>query len=705
MNDVAFDSPQRSRFAPCCSGDTRQQFLDLIMSRICDNQSKNILWLYGEPKVGKSALMQRIARDLAVTSQPPNSSSNPILCATLFLSESHDLKRVFVTIAHQLALEYPNYQSYLVELFDDAHRDLVNYTLDEQFEKLFVKPFTRYREKLFGKGGSVMLILFDGLNRSQLDEATRRLVHLVGKFVRQHSGVKWLFASRHHVKDVCPNIQDACELLMVLEDPVIEHCKQEATKMAESFFGERAPRSAESKSTAQGHHPRCYPGTRSDILSAIRDWAADRSRTRGVLWLRGSSGAGKSAIMQTLTEEQSENSRAQIVATIILKGPNSPKYALTTIARYFYLKYPRYQDYVVELFTQKPELVEMSFSEQFRLFIAHPFSVPRVFKDFSGTVLILLDEPEDTEGKRSPEHLISLICRFALENRTVPLRWVITSRYHTQAHAVGLLGIIQENPLDHVFPHLGAETESWGPILAAFSQPDTRESYATMDVAIYLSDVEKYLAGELGQLGVNHGPLLESLRAMGERGLRILAPDSFFLASSIVRILQGCYQHNLQFEPQEVLGLINFVLSHQHGALYFLAKTDVILQALYDTITFAAFNHPLIHVLLAFLRLDNPMDFMMACNYFGIAQDEAYDALQGLRLILDVPPPEEAHERQMKAYDRYFLNYLSCFFQTRRADWAVIGASVWSTQRSVQILKESVNQGTEDPLLLAFIVS
>ena len=46
----------------------------------------------------------------------------------------------------------------------------------------------------------------------------------------------------------------------------------------------------------------CLPGTRKDVLQQIHDWTTD-DQARNILWLRGSPGAGKTAVASSLVSE------------------------------------------------------------------------------------------------------------------------------------------------------------------------------------------------------------------------------------------------------------------------------------------------------------------------------------------------------------------------------------------------------------------
>ncbi|KAJ7643044.1 hypothetical protein DFH06DRAFT_949404, partial [Mycena polygramma] len=48
--------------------------------------------------------------------------------------------------------------------------------------------------------------------------------------------------------------------------------------------------------------PKCHPETRIEILDGLYNWAIQDESARGIRWLHGPAGAGKSAIMQSLCQ-------------------------------------------------------------------------------------------------------------------------------------------------------------------------------------------------------------------------------------------------------------------------------------------------------------------------------------------------------------------------------------------------------------------
>ncbi|KAF9442938.1 hypothetical protein P691DRAFT_809738 [Macrolepiota fuliginosa MF-IS2] len=192
-----FDS---SDHRPSCHPDTRLDISHTIQSWMYNLARKyNILWLHGPAGVGKSAILQTIA-------EAASKLARPILGATLFFSRPNnrdDPRCAFITIAYRLAVRYPPYRQYIVGLLA-VDPQLVEKSLAEQFETFIVKPFA-VKQLLAGINDTVLLLL-DGLDECNGEEAQREIILLIGKFILQYptSPLIWLIASRPE-----PHIQNA----------------------------------------------------------------------------------------------------------------------------------------------------------------------------------------------------------------------------------------------------------------------------------------------------------------------------------------------------------------------------------------------------------------------------------------------------------------------------------------------------------------
>ncbi|KAF9441450.1 hypothetical protein P691DRAFT_799501 [Macrolepiota fuliginosa MF-IS2] len=191
-----FDSPDH---CPSCHPETRLDITHNIQSWMYNLARKHkILWLHGPAGVGKSAILQTIA-------ETASRATTSILGATLFFScpNSRDNpKCVFITIAHRLAVRYPLYRQCVVGLLT-IDPQLVGGSLAEQFETFIVQPFGV--ERLLDDHHDTVLILLDGLDECDGEEAQCEIILLISRFVLQYptSPLIWLIASRPepHIED------------------------------------------------------------------------------------------------------------------------------------------------------------------------------------------------------------------------------------------------------------------------------------------------------------------------------------------------------------------------------------------------------------------------------------------------------------------------------------------------------------------------
>jgi hypothetical protein len=150
-----FDSSERDP-PPSCHPGTRLDISGEIQSWMRDPaRTSPILWLNGPAGVGKSAIAQTIS-DLEFE------SSTSILGSTLFFSKVQrrgDPKRVFVTLAYQLAVKYPSYRKYVVDMLV-RDPNAVHKSMAKQFKQFILQPIGA--ENLFEGLGTAVLMVLDG---------------------------------------------------------------------------------------------------------------------------------------------------------------------------------------------------------------------------------------------------------------------------------------------------------------------------------------------------------------------------------------------------------------------------------------------------------------------------------------------------------------------------------------------------------------
>jgi hypothetical protein len=93
----------------------------------------------------------------------------------------------------------------------------------------------------------------------------------------------------------------------------------------------------------------------------------DPSRPAPILWLKGFAGVGKSAIVRTTSELESQT--PILGATFFfskLHRRDDPQRVFVTLAYQLTVKYQSYRKYVVDMLTANPHAVHKPMAEQFK---------------------------------------------------------------------------------------------------------------------------------------------------------------------------------------------------------------------------------------------------------------------------------------------------------------------------------------------------
>ncbi|KXN85841.1 hypothetical protein AN958_10785 [Leucoagaricus sp. SymC.cos] len=143
-----------------------------------------------------------------------------------------------------------------------------------------------------------------------------------------------------------------------------------------------------------GPPPRCHPGTRVTTLERVHEFtAAPRPRKR-LLWIVGSAGIGKTAIMRT-----------------------------------FAAQHAAYSAYLRERMTKDPAIVTKRMKLQFDAFVTEPFVNRAIYKE-NGSLLILIDGLDEFNAPDThcQCELLQIISDFIIKYPQAPLLWVVASR-------------------------------------------------------------------------------------------------------------------------------------------------------------------------------------------------------------------------------------------------------------------------------------
>ncbi|KAF9445573.1 hypothetical protein P691DRAFT_805486 [Macrolepiota fuliginosa MF-IS2] len=428
---------------------------------------------------------------------------------------------------------------------------------------------------------------------------------------------------------------------------------------------------AEFDSLARHPVPRCLHGTREKIIHGVCEWITKPEPK--MLWLRGSAGVGKSAIMQTVAEKSSQS--AILGATLFFSRANQRSklnHVVPTLAYQLATHIPSYRLDVEELIGLYPTIFEKSVANQFQKFIIEPFLAPRPDQQ---TFLILIDGLDECESERDQCELVELIALAA--GPTSPFVWIISSRpeYHLLQlfRRPGFNGIFK---LQHV------------PI-------DGPEAY--MDVERHLRKGFDRIQEEFSDMIPPHWPSERQFMAIKKatRGL-------FAQANTLLRFVGD---GSLYGDPISQLEIVLAELDkHQPNGCT--ENPLASLDALYNHIlsTVPSTQIPTLQHILGFCLLrerSSSISLLLTANVLGMRQNVVYGALQRLHSVLDIPQPQEAHQKPIRFLHKSFSDYLTnpkrsgCFFlDTNKQSLTIMTCYI----RMLGVALESGDDTTDIPL-------
>lgn len=170
--------------------------------------------------------------------------------------------------------------------------------------------------------------------------------------------------------------------------------------------------------------PMCHPETRIALLSDINDWASS-SQSKGIFWLNGMAGTGKSTISRTIARECTH--RRHLGASFFFKRGggdrgNASKF-FSTIATQLVQSFPGLRLYLEKALKLGPAISTKPMKEQFEKLILKPLSeLPHAVE-----TLIVIDALDECENEDHINILLNLLARIRFID-SVKLRLLVTSR-------------------------------------------------------------------------------------------------------------------------------------------------------------------------------------------------------------------------------------------------------------------------------------
>ena len=181
------------------------------------------------------------------------------------------------------------------------------------------------------------------------------------------------------------------------------------------------------------HEAICHPGTRFDLLHQIDEWA-DNPAGKGIYWLQGKAGTGKSTISRTVAHKFATEKRpvARPVASFFFKRGEGDRgkaaQFFTTIAAQLVRQSPAMAEHVRNAIQADPTVPEKGLNVQFDKLILEPLKkVHGDTKDPLKNMVVVIDALDECDNENDVNHIINLLSQ-ATALTSVCLRFFVTSR-------------------------------------------------------------------------------------------------------------------------------------------------------------------------------------------------------------------------------------------------------------------------------------
>lgn len=422
---------------------------------------------------------------------------------------------------------------------------------------------------------------------------------------------------------------------------------------------------AEFDSSARFPPPRCHPGTRKRIVERMQSRFYNPCRTKKMLWLVGPAGVGKSAIMQTLAELESQSMH---IATLFFSAPNgrdNPSQVITTLAYQIAVQYPPYRDFVCAKIKNDPKLPQKSITALFAELIVEPFVKRRIYQS-SSHFLMLLDGLDECKGEREQCMILGIISYFTMTYPNAPLFWVISSR-----------------PEAHITTFLSRAKVS--------SSYEKEEVSITSDEAC--RDVECFLRTELERIRAAYpATSLYPQWPLESHFIKLAAAAKGFFAfgAAVTRFIGDPTYGNPVSQLQIILDIVDNTSLGQPdtGAAQPMAQLDALYDYVLSQVPPGAW--PDTRNLLSYLVYGRPIipTFAFLCEWLGLTPDAAYGAVHRLHSVLNVPPPHRAAQAPITFYHKSFKDYLSNPGRSGTLSLTRIEEEQRNIQRALRLLKD-----------------
>ncbi|KAJ7020072.1 hypothetical protein C8F04DRAFT_1145424 [Mycena alexandri] len=413
--------------------------------------------------------------------------------------------------------------------------------------------------------------------------------------------------------------------------------------------------------------PRCHPETRTKMLDKLDNWCTENnSHVHPICWLHGPAGAGKSAIMQTLSRQLQDTGRLGAAFFFKRLHPTrgNAKVLFATLAHQLAENHGPFRPVISQVVERYPSIVQRDMEVQLRHLIIDPC---QTLTDAPPPIL-LIDGLDECQDEHIQQQILRLIGHTVCQCPT-GIRFLVASR--PESH---IREIIEDSSFDRLL--------------------------TSVNVQRSFNDVRTYLQDEFARIHREHPQTMKEVQTPwpSPEILDDLVEKSsgyFVYASTVIKFVDDPY-----FRPTERLEIVQNLKATQYDAP-FAALDQLYIQILSGVP--AQFRSRLCDILQCVVH-STIFSSKEIDHILGLRPGDAQLILRGLHSLLEVPPYDKAWPG-ISFHHASFLDFLQA--QERSSNFhlgvenrmnvtrAILGGTRWVSSKALVKCITSVPPSSE----------